>query len=144
MNRRRGTKLSNGKRTTLLLLGIAQFVIAIVLFPLSLLFGVFSMLIVPPLLIWIVVLGVRLQRPTATVRAHLRRTHLIVLPVALLCIAYGMYALFAAQRSAQSGGGLLGTFGLLPMGAGLVAGVLSVVSLRFSVSTSEDSQVDPA
>ena len=141
---RKDTKLSYGQRTTLLLLGIAQFAIAIALFPLSLFFGVLSMAIVPPLLLWVVVLGVRLQRPTATVRAHLRRTHLVVLPVALLCIAYGAYALFAAQRSAESGGGLLGAVGLIPLGSGLVAGVLSVASLWFSGSPREDSQIGPS
>jgi hypothetical protein len=75
----RGTNLSNGQSTPLLLLGVA-----IVLFPLLLFCGALLMLVVPPLLLWVLMLGVRLQRPSATVRAHLRRTHLVVLPVALL------------------------------------------------------------
>ena len=49
--------------------------------------------------------------------------------------AYGLYALHAAQRSAEAGGGLLGAFGLIPIVLGLIAGSLSMVSLFVSYSS---------
>ena len=40
--------------------------------------------------------------------------------MAALLIAYGIFALRAAERSAAHGGGLLGGFGILPLGLGIV------------------------
>lgn len=130
--------MTSYRRVTLLLLGAAQFVVGIALLPLSLFFGTVSMVFVPLMVLWMMALGVRLQHPTATVRAQVRRTRVVVLPIAVLCMVYGVYALSAAQRSAESGGGLLGTFGLLPLISGLVAGCLSLVSLWVSGSVRDD------
>jgi len=121
--------LNTSRRVMLGLLGAAQIVVGVALLPVALFFGFASMIIVPLLLIWMVVLAVRLQRPTPRLRVHLRRTHMAVLPIAALFILYGSYALTMAQRSAETGGGLMGAFGLIPIVSGLVAGCLSGISL---------------
>ena len=46
-----------------------------------------------------------------------------------LLIWYGIIALQAADRSAARGGGLLGGFGLLPLGLGIGLACFSLVTL---------------
>jgi hypothetical protein len=53
----------------------------------------------------------------------------VVLVVAALLGAYGVFALRAAKQSAARGGGLLGAFGLLPLALGVVLGATAAVSL---------------
>ena len=117
------------------LLGAAHIAVAIALLPLNLFFGLFSLLIVMPGLIWLVILGFRLWRPNTRLRVVLRNTHLALALISILLVVYGLYALHAAQRSAEAGGGLLGAFGLIPIILGLIAGSLSMVSLFVSYST---------
>jgi hypothetical protein len=47
---------------------------------------------------------------------------------AVLCV-HGVVALRAAERSAAAGGGLLGAYGLIPLGLGTVLGVTAATSL---------------
>ena len=79
--------------------------------------------------IWGIVLGVRLWRSGSDVFAALRRTHWTFLVIDGLLVAYGIFALRAAERSAAQGGGLLGGFGLLPLGLGIVMACFSGVTL---------------
>lgn len=116
------------------LLGAAHIAVAIALLPLNLFFGLFSLLIVMPGLIWLAILGFRLWRPNSRLRIVLRHTHLVLAVISTFLVVYGLYALHAAKRSAEAGGGLLGAFGLIPIVLGLVAGSLSIVSLYVSKS----------
>ncbi len=90
-------------------------------------------LIVAPILalgpLWVIVLGFRLWKPSARVAAALRRTRRVSLVIAVLLVWYGILALQAAERSAAAGGGLLGGFGLLPLGLGILLGCVSGLSL---------------
>ena len=61
--------------------------------------------------------------------ALLRRTHVVLLVVATLLGAYGLFALRAAQQSAAKGGGLLGAFGLLPLALGVMLRATAAASL---------------
>jgi len=79
--------------------------------------------------IWGIALGVRLWRSGSDVFAALRRTHWTFLVIDGLLVAYGIFALRAAERSAAQGGGLLGGFGLLPLGLGIVMACFSGVTL---------------
>ena len=74
-------------------------------------------------------LGLRLWRSDLNVTTALRRTHFVYLAIDALLIAYGVYALRAAQLSAARGGGLLGGLGLLPLGLGLMLAAFSVITL---------------
>ena len=44
-------------------------------------------------------------------------------------MAYGIFALRTAERSAAQGGGLLGGFGLVPLGLGIMMACFSGVTL---------------
>ena len=117
------------------LLSLAHVAIAIILLPTVMFFGFLSLLVVTPGLVWLAILGFRLWRPSYRLRAMLRHTHRVLLPFSILLVAYGFFALDAAQRSAEAGGGLLGGFGLIPIVMGLFAGSLSIVSLLVCHST---------
>ncbi|MGD9373361.1 MAG: hypothetical protein PVF14_18190 [Desulfobacterales bacterium] len=111
------------------LLGVAHVLVAIVLLPVIMFLGFFTIPVIVPGLIWLAVLGFRLWRPDPTVRAALRVTHAVLGPLAILLVVYGWFCLQAAQRSAETGGGLLGAVGLIPIVMGTLAGSLSIVSL---------------
>jgi hypothetical protein len=96
--------------------------------------GFTSALIVIPGLIWIIALGLRLWRPSPDLRKSLRNTHLVLAPFAILLAVYGFYALRRAEESAEGGGGLLGAFGMIPIVMGLLAGILSIISLWVAYS----------
>jgi hypothetical protein len=49
----------------------------------------------------------------------------------------GLFALRAAERSAARGGGLLGDFGLLPLGLGIVMACFSGVTLVMARGSQE-------
>ena len=82
--------------------------------------------------LWMIYLGIRLWAPNDRIVAMLRTTHRISLGIAALLVLYGVSALRAAERSAAHGGGLLGAFGLLPLGLGILLGILASASLFFA------------
>jgi hypothetical protein len=110
-------------------LAVGHIAIGLLLLPVALVSaGILApILLVGP--IWGIVLGVRLWRSGAEVFAALRRTHWTFLLIDGLLVAYGIFALRAAERSAAQGGGLLGGFGLLPLGLGIVMACFSGVTL---------------
>ena len=110
-------------------LGVAHILVAIVLLPANLFLGFLTIPIVLPAQIWLFSLGIRLWRPDARIQATLRLTHLVLAPFAIFLLVYGVYALRAATRSAADGGGLLGSFGLVPITLGACSGLLALWSL---------------
>ena len=115
--------------TRLRIAGVAQVLLGVLLLPFALFLGITPapVLAVGPL--WIIVLGVRLWWPSARVVAHARRSAWIGLVVGAGEMAYGIFALRAAERSAAHGGGLLGTIGLMPLGFGLAIACVAGGSL---------------
>ena len=113
---------------------IGQVLLGLLSIPLSLLFGLFGL----PLLagsIWLIVLGFRCWQPTGSLCFLLRVTHVITLSIGCLLCIYGVFALRAAARSAAAGGGLLGGFGLLPLGLGIALAVVALAGLYLSTKT---------
>ena len=110
-------------------LSVGHIVIGVLLLPVALLFGG----ILAPILmagpIWGIVLGVKLWQRGTEMFTALRRTHWAFLLIDVLLVAYGIFALRAAERSAARGGGLLGGIGLVPLGLGLVLALFSGVTL---------------
>ena len=111
------------------LLAVAHIIAAVALLPMTLFLGagVAPLLVVLPL--WYGLLGIWLFRPSLTVRTALRTTHIVMAPFALGVGAYGVFALKAAQRSAEGGGGLLGTFGVIPIVISILLVIVTVWSL---------------
>ena len=110
-------------------LAIGHIAIGVLLLPVALLFGgiIAPILMVGP--IWGIILGVRLWRSPFEGRAALRRTHWTFLLIDGLLVAYGIFALRAAERSAAHGGGLLGGIGLVPLGLGMMMACFSGVTI---------------
>ena len=103
---------------------VAHGVIGLLSLPCVLIFGLpFGPLLIGAS-IWLVVLGCLVWRRGDEVAAALRRTHVVVLVIAAILCAYGLFALQAAERSAVRGGGPLGAFGWLPLAFGVVLGVI--------------------
>ncbi len=111
------------------ILGVVHVIVGLLLLPLTVFFGLLLVPILLPGPVWVAILGIRLWRPSARVGVLLRRTHLVGLTIACLLCAYGVLALQAAERSAAAGGGLLGGFGLIPLGLGAILGATAVTSL---------------
>ena len=111
------------------ILAVVHVVVGLLSLPLILFFG----LTFAPFLnggpIWLMALGVRLWRHGEGMVALLRRTHVVLLLVAALLGADGLFALRAAQQSAAEGGGLLGAFGLLPLAFVVMLGATAAASL---------------
>jgi hypothetical protein len=122
------------------LLGAAHILVTFALIPLTTFFGLFSMLIIIPGLVWLMVLGFRLWRQDGSLRARLRVTHSVLAPFSILLVVYGLYCLRMARRSAEAGGGLLGAVGLAPIIMGALAGILALVSLHALQSGLFDSE----
>ena len=113
-------------------LAVAHIVIAMVLMPMTL----FPLILAPLLLIgpvWSVRLGLRMWRREPGVVRTLRRTHYAFLAIDAGLIWWGIVALGAAEESARRGGGLLGGFGLIPIGIGATLALFSVVTLLLTV-----------
>lgn len=110
-------------------LGVAHVLTGALLLPCAAFFG----LIAAPILalgpLWIIYLGARLWKPNDRLLATLRTTHSVTLVIATLMVAYGIFALRAAERSAAAGGGLLGGFGFLPIALGILVGGVAGLSL---------------
>lgn len=111
------------------ILGTVHILMGLLLLPICMVLG----LLLTPVLalgaLWIVVLGVRLWRPSVRVGVLVWRTYRVALVLAALLCVYGIYALRAAEQSAAAGGGLLGAFGLLPLATGVLLAGTAVVSL---------------
>jgi len=110
-------------------LAVGHIAIGALLMPLALVFGgiLAPVLMAGP--IWGIVLGVRLWRSGQQAFTALRRTHWGFLLIDGLLVAYGIFALRAAERSAARGGGLLGGFGLIPLGLGMMMACFSGATL---------------
>jgi len=111
-------------------LSIAHFVVATPLVLLSTFFG----LVLAPVLaagpVWLCILGSRLWNASdPRLCLRLRITHAVSLLFAALLCASGLWALLAGERSAAHGGGLLSTWGFIPLGIGCLLGLLSVMTL---------------
>jgi hypothetical protein len=111
-------------------LSIAHFVVAAPLVLLSTFFG----LVLAPILaagpVWLCILGSQLwdgSDPRLCLR--IRITHAFSLFFAALLCAFGLWALQAGEHSAAHGGGLLSTWGLIPLGIGGLLGLLAVLTL---------------
>jgi uncharacterized protein YbaA (DUF1428 family) len=124
--------------TLLRTLGVAHVLVAIILLPANLFLGFLTIPIVLPAQIWLFFLGLRLWRPDARIKAALRVTHLLLAPFAVLLVIYGVYAVRAATHSAKAGGGLLGSFGLIPITLGVCSGLLALWSLYVAYYTQLD------
>ncbi|SRR5258706_1306481 len=113
-------------------LAIGHIVIGVLLLPVALLSGG----ILAPILmagpIWGIVLGVKLWQRGTEMFTSLRRTHWGFLLIDVLLVAYGIFALRAAERSASHGGGLLGGIGLLPLGLAIMMALFSGVTLMMA------------
>jgi hypothetical protein len=114
------------------MLGVAHILVGLLLLPLATVLGLVGIPLLALPSLWLVALGVHLWRRGPGVARALRRTHRVSLVVALLVCLYGVVALVGASRSAAAGGGLLGGFGILPIGLGVALGGLAVTSLRVS------------
>lgn len=110
-------------------LGAAHLLVALPLLLLAAMSGILAPLVaLGP--VWLIFIGVQLWRGPSLQRYRLvRTTHRAGLAVAALLCYYGIFALRAAERSAAAGGGLLGAFGLFPLGIGIALAVLSIASL---------------
>jgi len=115
--------------TRLRVVAAAQILLGILLLPFSMFFGSTPGLVLALAPIGVIVLGCRVWRRGAGAVALARRTAWVSLTVAIVAMAYGLFALRAAARSAAGGGGLLGAFGLLPLTLGLVIACLAGISL---------------
>jgi hypothetical protein len=116
---------AGGTRAGERFLGAVYLAAAVVALPLTLFFG---FLVAPVLLIgvvWLAAVGVRLIAGSPAAVTQARRTAIVAAPLALLIGVYGLFALRAAARSAERGGGLLGAFGLIPLLLALVLLALS-------------------
>ena len=111
-------------------LSIGHYLIAVPLIALATFFG----LILAPVLaagpVWLCILGSLLWHgPSPRLSTWVRITHLLSLFVAALLIVLGVFALSAAERSAELGGGLLGAWGFVPIIAGGLLALLAVTTL---------------
>ncbi len=112
------------------LVAAAHFLVALLLLPLCLFFGITVGPLMAAAPLWLAFLGVQLWRgPSPRTFALLRATHWAVLLLAAILIFVGISTLQAAERSAAHGGGLLGAFGFLPIGIGSVLGTLATLTL---------------
>ena len=127
--------MTRSSSTLLRILGVAHIAVAIVLLPATFFLGCISMFVVPPALIWLGILGIQLWQSDRRHLMVLRYTHLTLGPFAILLVVYGIFALRAGQRSAEAGGRLLSTFGVIPIVMGLLAGCLAIGALCVSYST---------
>jgi hypothetical protein len=121
--------MQKAKLTPFRILSATHVIVGLLMLPLTMFLGLSLAPVLLPGPVWVVILGIRLWRPSARVGVLLRRTHYVGLPVAALLCAYGGFAIQAAERSAAAGGGLLGTYGLIPLGLGAVLGITALTSL---------------
>jgi thiol:disulfide interchange protein len=87
--------------------------------------------------VWMLALGRAVRRQDPGVRLRLLKTHSVLLVLSLAAMAVGIAELWAAERSAQHGGGLLGGIGLVPLGLGGCLAAVNVVALAGAIATRE-------
>lgn len=114
--------MTNRSLFILRILGIGHIVVSILLLPYCILLGYTQLPLVAIGLIWLIILGIKLMHPRPGLRNLLRNTHVVVLIQAVYLIAFGIMTLQGASRSAETGGGLMGAFGLIPLGIGIGRG----------------------
>ena len=110
-------------------LGVAYLAAAIVALTMTLFFGFF---VAPFLLVgvaWLAAVGGKLIAGSPRAATQARRTVPFAVPVAVLMGVYGVYALRAAARSADEGGGLVGAFGAVPVILAITLAAVSVLTL---------------
>jgi hypothetical protein len=114
---------------------------------LSLLVAVAFVMTLTPLAVlgpvWFIVLGAWLWRPAREIFIWLRRTHLVVIPMAVMQVIYGLFSLRAAEESAARGGGLLGPIGLFPLGFGVWFTLLAALALGLVYLACRRSRMSP-
>ena len=113
-------------------LGVAYLVAALVSLTMTLIFG---FLVAPVLLVgvaWLAAVGGRLLVGSPSAGLQARGTVIIAAPVSVAMCVYGLYALRAAARSADEGGGLLGSFGVIPLILGITLAAVSVLTLALT------------
>ena len=116
-------------------LGVLHLLLSVILLPLAFVFSVFSIPFILPGLIWLVILGFRLIRGNRPIRGALLLTHTLLSIVSIQLVAYGFYCLDAGRRSAEMGGGILSSVGLIPIAMGAFGGIVSIVSLLVARSS---------
>lgn len=109
-------------------LGLSHLVVAILLLPVALVMGLLSIPVVLPGLVWLVLLGIRIIRNQRPVRGALLITASLLALLGGQLLWYGFYCLNAAARSAESGGGIMGSFGVIPIVMGAASLILSLSS----------------
>ena len=114
------------------LLGWVHVAVAILLLPLTALFGLWLAPVLAAGPFWLAGAGVRLLRGTDAAWTFARRTHLFVGPVLFALFAYGVYTQNAATGGTVRGRGLLSPVGYYPLVAVLALGSLSAVTLVLS------------
>lgn len=111
-------------------LSAVHFLIAIPLIGLSTFFGLVMVPVLAAVPIWFCVLGNQLWHgPSPRTCRWMRVTHLLSLFLSAALVVIGVFTLQAAARSAAHGGGLLGAFGFIPLGVGVVLAALAIASL---------------
>jgi hypothetical protein len=109
---------------------VGHFVIAVPLLLFCLFFGIIVAPVLIPGPVWLCMLGAKLWNgPNPLLTKQVWITHAVSMLFAVLLIGMGIFALQAAERSAAHGGGLLGTWGLIPIAIGSVLALLSIASI---------------
>ncbi len=114
-------------------LGLYHLLVAILLLPLALVMGLLSIPVILPGLVWLVLLGIRIIKNKRPVRGAILITASLLALVAGHLLWYGFYCLEAAARSAESGGGIMGSVGVIPIvmgGASLILSLSSFAAIR--------------
>ena len=128
-------------------LALLQIGVSVALVPLGLFLSALSFFLVLPLMLWLWALAARLllhkeRQVAARLSMSLQRSHWALIVLEGLLIVYGPYALDATRVSAADGRGLLGAFGIIPIGIGLLAGIVSIATIvlcRYAVGVASDS-----
>ena len=81
--------------------------------------------------VWIAVVGRWIWSAKANSDKTILTTHKIILAAGILAIAYGVFALAAASKSAARGGGIMGAIGFFPLMTGIFLSALALLSIFY-------------